>query len=837
MHGSAADVIYALRRLRAAPSFTFFSIFTLALGIGATTAIYSVVYATVLRPPDIADIGRVANLYHSDPRRGGGVPTIAFSRADFEDYRKAQTSFESLAAWQRFRLPFSANGTVDLLIGEAVGGEYFAVVGVRPALGRTILPSDDTLSAPRVMVLSDQLWRVRFGADPTIVGRTVKLSGELFEVVGVAPATFRGVDMPNVLPTAGWIPLAAAPLSDPSEITDRQRRTVFAKGRLSANHSLDEARAELQAIARRLDLAYPIGTGLDRRIAAPYNTSRRWSLIPAANVKMHESVDAIARPLAATIMVAVGLVLLVACTNVANLVLARGTARRHETAVRLALGAGRWRLVREQIIESGLLTVAGTILAFPIARLLMVRLLSGDVQLGPSLFVQFAPEMNTSVAVVAATSSIIALFVFGVIPAFHGSRANVRQVIASEGPSTSLARWRGRRGLIACQVAVAAGLVSVSVLCAEQLIGLAQHDTGLDLDRLAVVRVGLATPRDDETTRRRVAEQLLASAHRLPTVQSAALSSGFPIEFGSRGGSVGVTPEQFTGGRYDLMVASPHVFATWGVRLMQGRIFDDRDSASSERVVVLTERLAQNLFANGSAIGRHIVVRFQPLTGKTAPPIQTHRVIGVVADTDYGTVGNRGGGSLYLPWNQNAQYVSAITVTVRTSGDPAALVDMLKRLVGQINPELLVMDAKSASLLGGERTLVLKVGAAAAGLLGGLALILAMAGLYGVLSELVLSRTRELGIRMALGADSKRLIQMVLLDGARPVVAGLAIGLTCGVILRVAFRPMFIRMLPAFDPLIVSLVPIAFIVAALLAAYLPASRAARVDPNVALRHL
>ena len=837
MHGCAADVIHALRRLRAAPSFTFFSILTLALGIGATTAIYSVVYATVLRPPDIVGVERVANLYHSDPRRGGSVPTIAFSRADFDDYRAAQTSFEFLAAWKRFRLPLSANGSADLLMGEAVGGEYFSVVGVRPALGRAIQPRDDALTAPRVIVVSDALWRVRFGADPAIVGRTVKLSGEFFEIIGVAPPAFRGVDMPNVLPTAAWIPLAAAPVTDQSETTDREWRTLFAKGRLRANRSMDEARAELEALARRLDLTYPIGRGLDRRFATPSNTSRRWSLVPAANVKMHESVDAIARPLAATIMIAVGLVLLVACTNVANLVLARGTARRHEIAVRRALGAGRWRLVREQVVEAGVLTVAGAGLAYPLARVLMARLLSGDVQLGPSLSVHFAPEMNVSVALVAAISSIMALFVFGVIPAVHGSRASIRELITSDGLNTPLTRWRGRRGLIACQVAISAGLVSVAALCAQQLIALAQRDTGLDLDRLALVRVGLGTLGHDETTRRRVAEPLFDSARRLPAVQSAALSSGFPIEFGSRGGSVAVTPEQFTGGRYDLMVTSPDVFSTWGVRLMQGRIFDDRDSASSEPVVVLTERLAQNLFPNGSAIGRHIVVRFQPLVGEAAPPIQTHTVIGIVTDTDYGSVGNRGGGSLYLAWNQNAHYVSVITLSVRTTADPAALVDSLKRLVSRIDPDLLVLDAKAASLLGGQRTLVLKVGAAAAGSLGGLALILAMAGLYGVLSELVLNRTRELGIRMALGADAHLLIRMVLLDGVRPVLAGLAIGLGCGVILRFGFRPLFIRMLPAFDPVIIALVPMAFIGASIIAAYLPARRASRVDPNTALRHL
>ena len=390
MHDWFADVIHSWRRLRAARTFSVFSILTLALGVGATTAIYSVVYAVVLRPPDIPAVDRVANLYHIDPRNGGSGPIVSMSRADFEDYRSWQTSFEFVAAWKRFYLPLVANGSADFLMGEAIGGDYFSVVAIRPALGRLIQPQDDTLTASRVLVLSDALWRKRFGGDPAIVGQTVKLAGETFEIVGVAPPTFRGVDMPNVVPTTAWIPLATAPGSAPEELTDRERRTVYAKGRLKPGRSMAEAQTELSAIAHRLDLAYPIGRDLDGRFRAPYNVSRRWFLMPAARVKMHESVDRIARPLAATIMVVVGLVLLVACTNVANLMVARGTARRHDTAVRLALGATRWRIVREQLIEASLVAIAGGAAAIVVARALMRGVLSANVPILPGVTAQVA---------------------------------------------------------------------------------------------------------------------------------------------------------------------------------------------------------------------------------------------------------------------------------------------------------------------------------------------------------------------------------------------------------------------------------------------------------------
>ena len=836
MHEWSSDVVHAWRRLRAAPSFALFSVLTLALGIGATTAIYSVVYAAVLRPPDIRDIDRVANLYHADPRRGSGLSFVAFSRADFDDYRAVQTSFEFLAAWQAFRLPLAADGSAEWLMGEAVGGQYFSVVGVQAALGRLIQPSDDTPKAPRVLVLSDALWKKRFAGDPTVVGRVVKLGAQTFELIGVTPPTFRGVNMPNVLPTAAWIPLSAAPVSSPDDLTDRERRTVFAKGRLRPGRSAEEARAELGTIAHRLDLAFPIGVNLDARFKAPPNVSRPWVLLPASSVKMHESVDRVARPLAATIMLAVGLVLLVACTNVANLVLARGAARRHETAVRLALGATRWRLIREPIVEASLLALGGGAGAFVVARILMARVLSGELRLAPALSVEFAPSMNASVAFAAAASTAIALIVFGVAPAIHGSRGSVRDALASDGHNMPLARWRGRRGLIACQVAVSAGLVSVAVLCAQQLIALARHETGIDVDRLAIVQFPLERPRYDEALGRRVVQDILDSVRRLPGVESVALSSGFPIELGGgSGGSVGVSQDQLSRGYYDFMVSTPDVFGTWGVQILQGRRFDNRDTAASERVVILTARLARELFSDGAAVGRQISIRFRQFADEPPPSVETVTVIGVAAETDVGDVGNRGGGFLYLPWSQH--YRPSVTIAARTTGDPSSLIGPLKRVVNRVDSDLAVMDAAPASTLGGGRSLVLKVGASASGLLGWLSLVLAMAGLYGVLSELVLRRTREIGIRMALGADARRLVSMVLLDGTRPVLAGLAIGLGCGVVLRVGFRPLFIRMLPAFDPFVVALVPAAFMVAALIAAYVPARRASRVDPNVALRQL
>ena len=299
--------------------------------------------------------------------------------------------------------------------------------------------------------------------------------------------------------------------------------------------------------------------------------------------------------------------------------------------------------------------------------------------------------------------------------------------MTSDGHNAPLPRWRGRRGLIACQVAVSAGLVSVAVLCGQQLIALARHDTGIDVDRIAVVRLLLQKSHYDEALGRRVLQEIYDSARRLPGIESVALSSGFPIDLGGRLGNVGVSPDQLSGGYYELIVSTPEVFRTWGVEIRQGRRFDDRDSAATERVTVLTESLSRNLFPHGDAIGRQVFVRFSRIAEEPVRAIETATVIGIAADTDAGDVGNRGGGFLYLPWSQH--YQPTAMITLRTVSDPSSLIDPVKRIITRVDPDLAVLDAAPASALGSGRSLVLKVGAEASGLLGWLSLVLAMAGL------------------------------------------------------------------------------------------------------------
>ena len=831
-----------LRRLRGAPVFAIFSVVTLALSIGATTAIYSVVYAAVLRPPDITDVDRVANLYHMDFRRGASLPMIGFSLPDFEDYRAAQTSFSALAAWGRFRRALVSGGTGEIIMGEMVGGDFFAVVGVEAALGRVIQPADDKPGAPRVIVLSDGLWRRRFGADPAVIGRTVTLGGDTFEIVGVAPARFRGVDMPNVAPTPAWIPLSSADEPAVTYRANRESRWLLVKGRLRPGRTMEEARTELRTIAAQLDAAYPIGRDLAARRGSTYAVSRPWFLIPAGDVRMHESTDMIAVPLTMTVMVSVLLVLLVACTNIANLTLARMSVRRHEFAVRLAIGASRWRLVREQLVEMAIVALAGGAMALGVAEVLIVRVLSATMSAAPGVTVHFRPEINIRAILVCAGATGLSLFVFGILPVLQATRGALSNALASGTEHTAAPRWRGRRQLIALQVAVSAGLIAVAALCAQQLLAAARHNSGIDLERLAMVQLDFQLQNKDEAYARRTLDEATRLVRLQPGVQNVALAAGLP--FGTQLPTVYIatSAERIEDGMLAgdkvaypaYMPSSADIFQVLGVSILEGRAFDDRKTGGSE--AVLNQSLARGLFGGASPIGRQIAMQAQRVAGQPVPPIRTATVVGVAADTDTGSFGRRTRtGIAYVPFTR--EYHPRMSIIARAAGDPALLVDRLRRSISSVDPQLAIFDAGTAIALGGASSPVTKVGAAAATLLGGLALLLAMAGLYGVLSDVVQRRTREIGVRLALGADRSRLTRMIVMDGLRPVLWGLAAGVVFGALLRVSFRPFFLRLFPAFDPIVFVAVPLPFVVAALLAAYLPARRAARVDPNVALRHL
>ena len=820
--------------------FTLFAAVTLALGIGATTAIYSVVHALVLRPLDITDIDEVVNIYHSRPPGSG--PMISMAWADLQDLRGQQTVFSGVMAFCRFRQPVTGSGVSDFVMGEIVTGNYFDVLRIRAGVGRVIQPADDRPGAPPVVVVSDAFWRQKLAGDPGIVGRRIKIGGATFTIAGVAEPKFRGVDMPNVMPTPMWIPVSAMngldPMLAPERMADREARQFYVKARLADGRTFEDAVREVAAIAGRLDRAYPIGTDVDARFRMPYMTERQWYVMHAADLHMHESVDPQAVPMAIAVMAAVGLVLLVACTNLANLMLARQAGRAHETAVRLALGASRLRLVREHLVEGVMLAAIGGFAGLLVGRALMVWL-TGSIHAGPAVTIEIEPRLNVPVVLVAAGATLVTLLVFALVPAVRSARTDVRSALVADSGQAALPRWRGRRLLIAAQVTVSTVLIALAMLSVQQMRLTLAHDFGVDLDHVAAAQVDFGAVHYDEVRARATLDRVAARIGGLSGVTGVAVASGLPLGSMSRNVYF-ATPEQpFVGDRIAgsarLVAGSPDVFRVLGVPILEGRGFDARDVAGAERVAVLSRVAARQIFGATAAIGRVAQIRRQRRVGEPDPPVEAAKVVGIAGDTDSTADGRRDRGVVYLPFSQH--YESTMAVVARTEGDPSGLTGTLRSAVTGVDPDLIVLDAGTGMALAGADNLTSRITATVAGLLGLLALALAMAGLYGVLSHVVARRTRELGVRMALGADAGRIARQVLIEGVSPVVGGLVLGLTLGAIARLLLRPFVARLFPAMDATVLLIVPVPFLVAAMVACYLPARRAARVDPNVALRVL
>jgi predicted permease len=830
------DLTFAWRRLRGAPVFTVFAIVTLALGIGATTAIWSIVRVVMGPPSGVREPERLINVYHWP---SGGLPIVSMSWPDYQDLRASQTAFAELTAWRFFRQALAANGRADTSFGEIVGGEYFQVLGVRAALGRTLLPSDDTPSATPAAVIAHHVWQRMFDGSPDAVGRVMAMNGHAFEIVGVAPPDFRGLFNNGFVPTAVWVPIHSVRLLGDAAGTgytidpaNRERRWLMVKGRLKPGRTLADAQAEIATIGRRLDAAHPIGRDLDPRIRARFSTSRGWTLKPAREVILNENASPLMRPLAGALMAAVALVLLIACTNLANLMLARVTSRRHDAAVRVALGASRGRLLRDGVAEALILAVAGGLLSLPLTRALL-NAIGSEVDMGNGAILRVHPEMDPTVLAGSAAATLLALIVAGVIPAWQGTRVDLRTALASAGSGTAGPRWRGRQLLIAVQVAVSLVLLAIASVSLTEVRRQHRSDSGVDLDRIGVLEVDFALQRVDEARVRGIVDGVLAMAARHPGVEAVGASSGLPVGLGTPGGSV-----RADGGKpvsVEFVAATPDVLQVLGVPLVRGRALDPRDVAGAERVAIVSAHTASTLFGTIEATGRRAIVKRSRWVGEPDPRDVEVTIVGVAADTDTGWLGSRNRGTVYLPLDQ--QFERRLVLSARAPGDPAGAAGALRRALASIDPGIAVSRAGVAATVIGPQNLFLEVVMALASLLGAFALVLALAGLYGALSHIVSGRTREMGVRLALGASAPRIVRMVVRDGLVPVLVGIAVGGALAVVARMALQPMFVRMLPKLDPLALALAPASMLIAAVIACYVPARRAARVDPNVALRSL
>ncbi|HET7694499.1 MAG TPA: ADOP family duplicated permease [Vicinamibacterales bacterium] len=820
------DIRLAWRRLRLAPGFTCFAIASLAVGIGVSSAIYAAVRTLFWMPMGIPAPERTL----SWTAAGRSTPSISWP--DFLDIRAQQSSFSSIGAARRMVAAISIGSTVETVFGESVSGEYFATLGLAARHGR-LLQAQDEADAARVAVVSESFWRSRLGADPAAVGRLFTLGGETFELVGVVRGTFHGVHL--MLPASIWIPEVSVPDKAGTGWAARQRRdrnlrSIAVWGRLKPGVTAAQASAEAAVIGQRLDAAYPPSPG-----STPYGAVPRrvWTVRDGTQAAEADRIDV----LGGAILFAVAMVLLIACTNLANLSLAKGTSRMHEIAVRTALGASRGRLVREHLLESGLVTLAGGALGL-VLLVVLTRAFETDLPIAQNVVIHFTPEISGPVLLASAVATMLALFVFGVWPALQSTRDDVRGRLGAGGAATP-ARWRLHRTLVAWQVSGSVAMVLVAAMCVKVVSWAGSLDAGIDYRRLALAQVDFALNGRDPARARAIVDDILASVRAQPGVERAAASSGLP--FGMMPPSVYITPieEPFTAtrdvGHYTYRIAAtPDVLATLGMRLVRGRGFTDRDDAQAPRVAIVSEGVAREVFNTIDVVGRTVMLHpwRRILNDRIAPAV--HTIVGVSADTDTFRLTRRGNPPLFVPLAQH--YDPGIAISVR-SANPSAAVGALRAAIRRVDPELALMAIGTGPRLLEGPFLLLRIVGGLAAALGGVALLLAMAGLYGVLAHVVARRTREIGIRIAIGANRGAIFRLILRDGFRPVLKGLVIGLVFGVLIRVALKATIVTTLSPIDPGLFVMVPVPFALAALLACCVPASRAARVEPNVALRDL
>lgn len=818
MSGFIGDLRAAARRLLAAPIFTLFAVLSLAVGVGVTTAAYSVVDGLFLRDLGIPDPERL--VFVVTPF-GGRMLTGTVSEPDFRDLRKEQQSFSVMSASASFTPSVTSKSTTAIVAGEAVDGAYFSTLNIGAAIGRTIQAADDQSGAQVVMV-SHRMWRSRFGSDPRIVGQTIRVAGRPFEIVGVAPEKF-GSLRGWLFGTDVWIPRGA----ERSAPAGRDVRNLVVFARLAASATAPAASLDLKRIAAGLDAAFPpFGDATPTR-----GRERQWSARSAADLNRD---DRFVRRLGMTLLGLVALVLVVACTNLANLVMARGTSRQQEIAVRYALGAPRWRLVRAQCAESLLLAIAGAVganLVFALVQFMTrTEFNVGAFNNQAPMAISIDPHLNAGALIAAAASLLLSLLVFGLEPALQLTRnSDIRGELTVE----SAPRSRRQRFLLRWQVLTATGFFIVATMFVKFSIQEIRHDSGVDMDRLGVATVNFAIQEWDEVRVRRTLERVVDVAQKQPGVEAAAVSTTLPFGVRYAGRPSLYAPGQpspgFVGQRGMVIGSSPSIFRVLGIEIVRGRGFDDRDNAAGIPVTVVSEIAARQVFGTIDAVGREIVIETSP----TARTLAT--VVGVARDTDTRSILGDPHAVAWVPFAQH--YDSSIAITVRASGDTAAAVGALREALRSADPDLAVsVIGRGRSVLAGPLEFVRGLGLTTLGL-GVLTLLLAMAGLFGIQMHLVARRTREIGVRMSFGATSTQIRRMVLKDGSRPVIEGMLLGLTAGLLGR-AFIVGYLEIdVAVIDLWSLVIVPVPLILAGYGACYLPARRAAGVDPNVALRHL
>lgn len=807
------DLKYGTRALARSPGFAAVAIITLALGIGANTAIFSVVNAVVLNPLPFHDPGRVVAVHERYTQLG--LARIGVSGPDFEDIGRREDVFARTAVMTGASFDLAGAGRPEHLDGLLVSGGFFPLFGVRPIAGRWLLPSDDQPGASHAVVISEGLWRSAFGSNANVPGRGITLNGQTYTVVGVMPASFR-VGSDN---TDAWAPLALTPAQlDP--VKERGHQWLYMVARLQPGVTLARAQAALDSVTRQFMRQYPnefppkIGFGIR---AVPLSAD----LIGKTGTYLF------------VLLAAVGFVLLIACANVANLMLGRTSARSKEIAVRTALGATRGRIVRQVLTESVLLAVAGGALGLWIGVWGVYGLKAIARNQVPRLS---EAGMDGHVLLFTAAVALLAAILFGLTPALRASGADLHESLKEGGrtESAGAARQRLRSLLVISEVSLTLVLLAGAVLMMKSLVRLLEVNPGFDPHHVLTLRVSLPASRYSTPSRiTAFYEEVLKRAAALPGVKAAGGVSELPFSNRVSSGSFRIEGRPFSSGvvlpHADAREVTPGFFTALRIPLRQGRTFSDGDTATAPKVAVVDDVLAQTYWPKQNPIGERVMF---PL-GPNANGGTWYRVVGIV-----GNVRNRGfsaprKGVLYFPEAQRP--FLSLSLVIRTGSLPAKIANAVRAVVAGVDSEQPVYEVKTMDQYVSGSVSDHRLDVFLLGIFALLALTLAAVGIYGVISYDVTQRTREIGIRMALGAHRRDVLRLVLQKGTRLALIGAGIGVGVSVTLMRFMTALLYGVKPA-DPETLIAASIVLVAVALLACYIPARRATKVDPVVALRH-
>jgi len=814
MRNLTHDLSYAWRMLVMDPAFTALAALTLALGIGANSTIFSWINATLLTPvPGAPHTSDLVSVSRGD--RANEVPTPPFSYPDYQDLRDRSQSLAGLLAYHHDYVSITETGKPERVYGTLSSANYFDVLGVRPILGRGFLPGEELRpETGSVAVIAYSLWRSRFGSRPSVIGKTIHINRHAYTIVGVAPAGFQGC-MPG-LRSDIWIPLGMIQQvwgwgGDP--LQQRNAFILNVLGRLKPGLDPPQAESELNLLMQRIVEQFPEThrgpneIGLDPLWRSPFGV----------NVYLYRSLPMLLALAAA--------LLLLACANVANLLLVRSVARRREVAIRLSMGATRWQLVRQLLIESLLLAVGGGVLA-----VLLTTWSAGALAMfspsALSLPLTFSRHADVKVLVATTLASLLTALVFGVVPALRSASVPLLAVLKEEAGSTSVALNKARlsSSLVVAQISLSLLLLVSAGLFTRSLQKARQTDPGFDPDHVLLASYELGPSGYSDARAIAFHQRLLTKLEAIPGVESATLADFAPLNFTIHSQPVqpeGYVPQPRESLEIDIASVAPNYLRTLRTQLLAGREFSPRDVETSQPVAMVNQEFVERYWPGQDAIGRRVGGWRIPLT-----------VVGVVANAKYRRLTYPPAPMIYLPLFQSNQ--DPVIIQARFSGDPHAFADAVEKAIHSIDSDLPVFNLTTLKSAVKLSDMVERVAATLAGSFGLIALLLAAVGIYGVVAYTTRQRTREIGIRMAIGAEKGAIFRLVLRQGLHLTAVGLAIGAVISLALTRLLRSQLFGVAPT-DLLTFAAVGLLLALVALFACYVPARRATQVDPLRALR--